>query len=53
MGSRDFASREKKKPKKDAKKQPTISSTFATPRPEVEVIRKGKKAKNIEEEEEE
>jgi hypothetical protein len=52
MGGRDFSGREKKKPKKEAKKQPIISSTFATPRPEVEVIRKGKKAKGIEEEEE-
>ncbi len=51
MGSRDFAGREKKKVKKDSKKQPTISSTFQTPRPEVEVIRKGKKTKDFEEEE--
>ena len=52
MGSRDFVRREKKKPKKDAKKPPIISSTFEVPRPEVEVIPKGKKAKGIEEEEE-
>ena len=50
MGSRDFAHREKKKPRKDSKKQPIISSTFDAPRPEVEVIRKGKKPKDIEEE---
>jgi hypothetical protein len=47
MGGRDFASREKKKPKKDAKKQ-IVSSTFQEPRPEVEVIRKGKKPKDTE-----
>ena len=52
MGGRDFVRHEKKKPKKDAKKQPTISSTFEAPRPEVEVIRKGKKSKGVEEEEE-
>ena len=50
MGGRDFASREKKKPKKDNKKQPMISSNMAEPRPEVEVIRKGKKVKGNEEE---
>jgi hypothetical protein len=48
MGGRDIAGREKKKPKKDAKKQSAISSTFVEPRPEVEVIRKGKKSKDIE-----
>ncbi len=51
MGGRDFAGREKKKPKKDAKKQPIVPSTMAAPRPEVEVIRKGKKVKEFEEEE--
>lgn len=45
MGSRDFAGKEKKKAKKDSKKQPTITS-FEAPRPEVEVIRKGKKPKD-------
>jgi hypothetical protein len=50
MGSRDFSGREKKKPKKDTKKQTNISSTFETTRPEVEVIRKGKKSKEMEEE---
>jgi hypothetical protein len=51
MGSRDFSGREKKKLKKDSKKQPMISSSaFDTPRPEVEVIKKGKKSKGIEEE---
>jgi hypothetical protein len=52
MAGRDFVRREKKKPKKEARKQPIISSIFETPKPEVEVIRKGKKAKGIEEEEE-
>lgn len=51
MGNRDFVRKEKKKPKKDAKKQNLVSSTLETPRPEVEVIRKGKKPKEIEEEE--
>lgn len=50
MGGRDFAGREKKKVKKDGKKQPIISSAFEAPKPEVEVIRKGKKAKGTEEE---
>ncbi|MBP1706296.1 MAG: hypothetical protein H6Q39_20 [Chloroflexi bacterium] len=52
MGSRDFVRREKKKPKKEAKKGPIILSTFEAPRPEVEVIHpKGKKPKDMEEEE--
>ena len=50
MGSRDFVRHEKKKPKKDAKKQPLISTGIQAPRPEVEVIRKGKKTKEFEEE---
>jgi len=50
MGSRDFVRREKKKPKKDAKKQTVVPAAFEAPRPEVEVIRKGKKAKELEEE---
>jgi hypothetical protein len=45
MGGRDFQKGEKKKPKKDAKKSTNISSSFEAPRPEVEVIRKGKKNK--------
>lgn len=49
MGSRDFASREKKKPKKDSKKQNIISTSFDAPKPEVEVIKKGKKNKEMEE----
>jgi hypothetical protein len=49
MGSRDFASREKKKPKKDSKKQTIISTSFDAPKPEVEVIKKGKKNKGTEE----
>lgn len=48
MGGRDIAGREKKKPKKDAKKQPLVSSTFEAPRPEVEVIKKGKKSRETE-----
>jgi hypothetical protein len=51
MGNRDFVRKEKKKPKKDARKQNLISSTLEAPRPEVEVIRKGKKPREIEEEE--
>ncbi len=50
MGSRDFARKEKKKPKKEAKKQPLITPMEAS-RPEVEVIRKGKKPRETEEEE--
>jgi hypothetical protein len=49
MGNRDFAGKEKKKPKKDSKKTPIISTAFDAPRPEVEVIRKGKKPKDMEE----
>jgi hypothetical protein len=49
MGSRDYNRGEKKKPKKDAKKAP-VSMIFQEPRPEVEVIRKGKKARGAEEE---
>jgi hypothetical protein len=45
MGNRDFSQKEKKKVKKDAKKQTIISSAIQEPRPEVEVIRKGKKPK--------
>jgi hypothetical protein len=48
MGSKNFARKEKKKAGKDTKKQPLITS-FEAPRPEVEVIRKGKKPKDIEE----
>ena len=51
MGNRDFSKGEKKKPKKDVKKQTIISSTIQEVRPEVEVIRKGKKPKDQEEEE--
>ena len=51
MGNRDRPRGEKKKAKKDVKKQITISPTLVTPRPEVEVIRKGKKPKDLEEEE--
>jgi len=45
MGGRDFQKAEKKKSKKDSKKSTSISSSFEAPRPEVEVIRKGKKNK--------
>jgi hypothetical protein len=48
MGGRDFQKGEKKKPKKDAKKGTILSSGFQEPRPEVEVIRKGKKTKDME-----
>jgi hypothetical protein len=47
MGGRDFQRSEKKKPKKDAPKK-FISSSIEEPKPEVEVIRKGKKNKEIE-----
>jgi hypothetical protein len=50
MGNRDFSRGEKKKPKKDIKKQTIISSAIQEPRPEVEIIRKGKKPKDIQEE---
>jgi len=49
MGGRDFVHREKKKPKKEGKNKPVIS-TFETPHPEVEIIRKGKKPRDVEEE---
>lgn len=48
MGKRDFVRRETKKPKKDAKKIPKIT-VLETP-PEVEVIKKGKKHREEEEE---
>ena len=50
MGSRDIGHREKKKPRKDIKKQPAISASIEQIKPEVEVIRKGKKPKDLEEE---
>jgi hypothetical protein len=50
MGNRDHQRAEKKKPGKDIKKQTIISSAIQEPRPEVEVIRKGKKPKDAEEE---
>jgi hypothetical protein len=49
LGSRDFQRKEKKKSKKESKKNPVVTS-FEAPRPEVEVIRKGKKTKELEEE---
>jgi hypothetical protein len=48
MGRRDFKQREAKKPKKDAKKK-SVSISFEQP-VEVEVIRKGKKPTEEEEE---
>jgi len=51
MSGRDFAGREKKKPKKDNKKKPIVSSTFEAPRTDVEIIRKGKKPRDTEGEE--
>ncbi len=48
MGNRDFGKGEKKKPKKDIKKGTIISSSIVEPRPEVEVIKKGKKNKDWE-----
>jgi hypothetical protein len=50
MGGRDFAGREKKKPKKDAKQKSSLSSGIQEVRPEVEVIKKGKKNKDFEDE---
>ena len=47
MGNRDFGGKEKKKEKKDIKKKPIISS-MEEAKPEVEVIRKGKKNKAFE-----
>jgi hypothetical protein len=49
MGNRDFSRGEKKKPRKDAKKQSVVSS-IQEPKPEVELIRKGKKPRDTEEE---
>ena len=49
MGKRDYRWREKKKVKKDAKK---ISATpIVSPPPPVEVIKKGKKEPEVEEQE--
>ena len=50
MGSRDFVGKEKKKPKKDAKKKQIISSALGETHTEVELIRKARKPKDIEEE---
>jgi hypothetical protein len=50
MGSRNYQRKEKKKPKKESRK-PSIVTSFEAPRPEVEVIRKGKKTTEVEEEE--
>ena len=50
MGRRDYRRRESKKPKKGAKR-PSVSELLHTPTA-VEVIKKGKKEKGTEEEEE-
>jgi hypothetical protein len=47
MSGKDKPHREAKKPKKDTKKE-SISTVVATPVPEVEVIKKGKKPKEEE-----
>ena len=48
MGRRDYKQREQKKAKKDARKVPPV--TIVTAPVEVEVIRKGKKKQEEEEE---
>jgi hypothetical protein len=48
MGNRNIGKREQKKPKKDSKKGPQIN--IVEPQMQVEVIRKGKKIKEGEEE---
>jgi len=49
MGKRDFEKREAKKPKKDAKNPPVIS-TLEQPPAEVEVVRKRRKSEEEPEE---
>lgn len=51
MSGRDYRRHEPKKPKKDAKKLPPVITILPTP-VEVEVIKKGKKAREVGEEEE-
>ncbi len=48
MGSRDYRKREQKKPKKDAKK--TSITDVLLPQTTVEVVRKEKKERKVEEE---
>ncbi|MFC2034831.1 hypothetical protein ACFLUJ_01760 [Chloroflexota bacterium] len=48
MGKRDFRHREPKKPKRDVKKTSTV--TFLSSPVTVEVIRKAKKERKVEEE---
>lgn len=48
MSNRDFRRREKKKPKKDAKKPQTAPAVFQ-PQVTIEVIKKGKKTTEEEE----
>ena len=48
MGKRDYRHREPKKPKKDAKK--VSATTILTPPVIVEVAKKGKKERQVEEE---
>ena len=50
MGKRDIGNREKKKPKKNTKKQ-IITSEISQPVQEVEIIKKGKKQKDWDDEE--
>ncbi len=50
MGKKDFSKRESRKPKKGLKKMKAISEIL--PQPEVEVIRKPKKSREEESEEE-
>ncbi len=49
MGKRDYRNRESKKPKKEAKKLPPITTILETPAG-VEVVKKGKKDREAEEE---
>ncbi|MFC1929395.1 hypothetical protein ACFLW6_00795 [Chloroflexota bacterium] len=49
MGKRDYRNRESKKPKKEAKKLPPITTIMESPSG-VEVIKKGKKDREAEEE---
>ena len=48
MGSRNIRKKETKKPKKNARKTPQVS--IIAPQPAIEVIRKGKKRQDREEE---
>ncbi|MFH1381408.1 MAG: hypothetical protein ABIH70_00755 [Chloroflexota bacterium] len=52
MGGRDYRHREAKKPKKDLKKKVSATLLPLGPTVEVEVVRKGKKHEDEEEEQE-